>query len=134
MDDTQTDFLVVDCFSVTQLFETADNMYILPPHRFTVYVMGIALGYVLRKCKDLQLSKIQLNLGWLISTLSLLLAFFGPAPMGDIDYKFNSIHAAHYAGLAPILWCFFFGWIILTSQLGYKSKLNELNSWQVRSD
>ena len=36
-------------FRITQLFETADNMYTLPVHRATVYIMGILLGYYLRK-------------------------------------------------------------------------------------
>lgn len=98
-------------------------MYIMPPHRFTVYAMGIILGYVIRMCKDLKLTNSQLKIGWYLSTASVLLAFFGPAPMGDIDYKFNSTHAAHYAAFAPIGWCVFFGWIILVSQLGYRSEM-----------
>lgn len=44
--------------------------------------------------------------------------------MGDISYKFNPTHAAHYAAFAPIAWCMFFGWLILISQLGYHSKFN----------
>lgn len=107
--------------SIKQLFETADKMYINPPHRFTVYAMGIVLGYTLRMFKDIKLTKSQLKVGWYCSTASLLLAFFGPAPMGDIDYEFNSIHAAHYAAFAPIAWCIFFGWIIFVAQLGHKS-------------
>lgn len=116
-------FIGIFTFSIKQLFETADRMYINPPHRFTVYAMGIGLGYILRMMKDLKLSERQLKVGWYLSTASVLLAFFGPAPMGDIDYKFNSTHAAHYAAFAPIAWCLFFGWIILVSQLGYKSSL-----------
>lgn len=100
-------------------------MYTQPPHRFTVYAMGLLLGYVLRKFKDAKLSKIQLRVGWYVTTASLLCAFFGPAPMSDISYKYNVTHAAHYAGLAPIAWCMFFGWLILSTQLGYQSKLNE---------
>lgn len=53
-------------------------MYTLPPHRFTVYAMGMMLGYVLRKFKDMKLSNTQLKIGWYVSTTSLLLAFFGP--------------------------------------------------------
>lgn len=64
--------------SVQQLFKTADLMYTLPPHRFTVYAMGMMLGYVLRKFKDLKLSKTHLKIGWYVSTVCLLLAFFGP--------------------------------------------------------
>lgn len=115
-------YLIFIC-SVKQLFETADRMYINPPHRFTVYAMGIGLGYILRMFGDTKLTSSQIKVGWYLSTLSLMLAFFGPAPMGDIDYKFDATQAAHYAAFAPILWNIFFGWIIVVSQLGYKSRL-----------
>ena len=109
---------------MTQLFDTAGKTYILPPHRFTVYAMGILLGYILRKYKDIKLTQTQLTMGWYISTGLLLSAFCAPAPMGTMGYKFNPTHAAHYAAFAPIGWCLFFAWIIFTSQLGYKSKEN----------
>ncbi|KAL7028534.1 hypothetical protein ACKWTF_005883 [Chironomus riparius] len=111
--------------SVQQLFKIADLMYILPPHRFTVYAMGIILGCFLRKFKDIKLSKRQIKIGWCVSTAAMLISFFGPAPMGDISYKFNATHAAHYAAFAPIGWCLFFAWMILTSHLGYKSLLKD---------
>lgn len=120
------------CFfpnSVQQLFKTADLMYILPPHRFTVYAMGIILGYFLRQFKDIKLSKRQIKIGWYISTAAMLISFFGPAPMGDISYKFNATHASYYAAFAPIGWCLFFAWMILTSHLGYKSILKETSSF-----
>lgn len=118
-------------FSVQQLFETADRMYINPPHRFTVYAMGIGLGYVLRMFKDMKLSKSQIRIGWYFSIGCFMLAFFGPAMMGDIDYKFNATHAAHYAAFAPIAWCIFFGWIILVSQLGHESKCEDKEDFTV---
>lgn len=108
--------------SVKKLFETADRMYINPPHRFTVYAMGLGLGYALRMFKNLKLTEKQLTIGWYLCIASFVAAFFGPAPMGDIDYKYNATHAALYAAFAPIAWCFFFGWIIFVSELGYKSE------------
>lgn len=108
--------------SVKKLFETADRMYIMPHHRFTVYAMGIGLGYALRMFRSVKLSASQLKIGWYLSVTSLLLAFFGPAPMGDIDYKYDAMEASNYAAFAPILWCIFFGWIILVAELGYTSE------------
>lgn len=110
-----------------QLFETADRMYTNPPHRFTVYAMGIGLGYILRFFKDTKLTSGQLKFGWYFSIASILLAFFGPAPMGDIEYSYNATHAANYAAFAPIAWCIFFGWVILVSEWGYKSKREMLS-------
>lgn len=109
--------------SVKKLFETADRMYIIPHHRFTVYAMGIGLGYTLRMFKNMKLTQSQLKIGWYLSVASLLLAFFGPAPMGDIDYKYDATQASNYAAFAPIGWCIFFGWIIFSSELGNKSEL-----------
>lgn len=48
--------------SVSQLFDTADFMYTLPAHRITVYIMGVLLGYVLRTCKDMKLTKVVFEL------------------------------------------------------------------------
>lgn len=97
-------------------------MYILPAHRITVYIMGILLGYVLRTYKDLKLTKTQLKIGWYVNTALVMAAFFGPAPMGSINYIYDPIHAAAYAAFAPIAWCSFFAWVIFTSHLGYRSK------------
>uniref|UniRef100_A0A336N027 CSON009625 protein n=1 Tax=Culicoides sonorensis TaxID=179676 RepID=A0A336N027_CULSO len=105
--------------SVSQLFDTADFMYILPAHRLTVYIMGVLLGYFLRIYKHKQLTNAQLRIGWWASVILLLISFFGPAPMGSINYQYNSTHAAIYAALSPIGWCCFFAWVIFTSHLGY---------------
>lgn len=43
---------------VQQLFDTADKMYILPPHRVTVYIMGLFTGYILRKYNNVVLTKV----------------------------------------------------------------------------
>lgn len=97
-------------------------MYILPPYRFTVYAIGIALGYVLRQSKGVRLTKLQLNLGWLLATAGLFATLFMSSMMSIFNYKYDIIHAAFYSSLAPIPWCFFFAWTIYTAQLGYRSK------------
>lgn len=85
--------------------------------------MGVLLGYGLRKYKDQKISDSHLRLGWVIGVACLLLSTFGPAPMGRIDYEYNSTHAAIYAAFAPVAWCLFFGWAVFVSHLGYKSRL-----------
>ncbi|GAB0089047.1 uncharacterized protein DMENIID0001_035260 [Sergentomyia squamirostris] len=116
--------------SISQLFDTANYMYILPAHRATVYAMGVLLGYVLRRYKNISLTPTQLKIGWYSNTALMLVAFFGPAPMGSIGYEYNPTHAAHYAAFAPIAWCSFFAWIIFTSHLGYESLLSRFLSWE----
>lgn len=116
--------------SVKQLFDTADNMYILPYYRLTVYLMGVMLGYSCRAFKHIRLTPNQLRLGWYVSSFLLALAFFGPAPMGSIHYEYNAFHAANYAAFSPIAWCIFFSWVVFTSHLGYKNTLVNLLSWR----
>lgn len=105
-------------------------MYILPAHRLTVYIMGVLLGYVLRRTKGMQLSREQLRIGWYINVALVVAAFFGPAPMGSIDYQYNSTHAANYAAFAPIAWCSFFAWIIFTSHLGHDTWISRFFAWR----
>lgn len=97
-------------------------MYILPPYRFTVYSIGIVLGYLLRKHKGTRLTKNQLNLGWLLVSVLFLATFFACSMMSVYNYKFDVVDAALFSSVAPIPWCLFFAWVIYTSQLGYKSK------------
>ncbi|KAH8289379.1 hypothetical protein KR054_004399 [Drosophila jambulina] len=116
--------------NIQRLFRTADYMYSFPPHRSTVYIMGILLGYVLRKYQNARLSRLQLRLGWLVATICVLASLLGPAPMGDINYVYNSTHAAIYAAFAPIAWCLFFSWIVFVSHNGYRNKLTKLFAWR----
>ncbi|KAH8305318.1 hypothetical protein KR044_002142, partial [Drosophila immigrans] len=116
--------------NIQRLFRTADYMYSFPPHRSTVYIMGILLGYALRKFQGVKLTPLQLRLGWLAATVCVLASLLGPAPMGDINYIYNSTHAAIYAAFAPIAWCLFFSWVVFVSHNGYKNKLTELFSWR----
>lgn len=97
-------------------------MYILPPYRFTVYFIGIALGYVLRVYKDIKLSRSQLNIGWFLATLGLFGTLGLSSLMSVYNYKFDALDGAYYASVAPIPWCLFFAWVIYTAHLGYKSK------------
>ncbi|KAK4880106.1 hypothetical protein RN001_008252 [Aquatica leii] len=103
--------------SIEQLFDTADNMYILPIHRVTVYIMGMLLAYLLLEYKQIQFSKMQLRVGDALALFSFCVAFFGPSFMGSINYTYNPVDAAWYAAFAPIFWCFTFAWIIFTSHI-----------------
>lgn len=115
--------------SIEQLFNTADYMYILPPHRLTVYIMGIFLGYLLRNSKHIILKPAQIHIGNILALVSFVASFIGPAFMGSIDYIYQPVHAAWYAAFAPILWCFTFAWIIFTSHLGYQSRMGRIFSF-----
>lgn len=97
-------------------------MYILPPHRFTVYAIGMLLGYTLRKTKALSFSKLQMRIAFFVTLLLFTASFVVPFPMGAIDYKFNPLHAALFAAFAPIGVVIFPATVILLAQKGYESK------------
>lgn len=99
-------------------------MYILPPYRFTVYGIGIYLGYMLRKYKDFRFTMPQLNFGWLVASLGIISTLYFSSYQGGFTYKFNPTHAALFSAIAPIPWCLFFAWVIFTSQLKYRSECN----------
>uniref|UniRef100_A0A1B0ADW6 Uncharacterized protein n=1 Tax=Glossina pallidipes TaxID=7398 RepID=A0A1B0ADW6_GLOPL len=116
--------------NIKRLFRTADYMYSFPPMRSTVYIMGIFLGYILRMYPKVKLSNTQLRLGWFAALACVVASVLGPAPMGDINYKYNSTHAAIYAAFAPIAWCLFFCWIVFVSHNGYKNRITRFFSWR----
>lgn len=97
-------------------------MYILPAHRLTVYIIGILLGYVLRNTQKVKLDKVQIRIGDALAMVLFCVAFFGPAFMGNMEYKYNPTDAAWYAAFAPITWCFSFAWIIYKSHFGHEGK------------
>lgn len=114
----------ISLLRVQRLFKTADYMYTLPLHRSSVYMLGILLGYTLRKWRHIKLSPNQLRVGWFLSTICFFGTIFGPAPMGDITYTYDPLHAGYYAAFAPITWCLIFMWMVFTSHIGYGSKYN----------
>jgi hypothetical protein len=97
-------------------------MYILPIYRFTVYAMGIILGYLLRKHVNIKLSNSQLILGWIVTTTLFILTLAASSMMSVYDYSFSSVDAGLFSSIAPIPFCLFFAWMIYTAHLGYKSR------------
>ncbi|XP_001603690.2 O-acyltransferase like protein [Nasonia vitripennis] len=105
--------------SIRQLFDTANFSYILPSHRLTVYILGVGVGYLLRKLpKNYKINDTLIRVGWFLSILMFMGAFFGPAGMGDIDYVYNPVHAATYNAFAPIGWCAVFIWVTFLAHTG----------------
>lgn len=106
-------------FRVSKLFDVASMMYIIPPYRFTVYAMGIILGYYLRKYKDVKLTRKQVLTGWFITCLN----FIATIMMCAFSVTYDPISASFFAAIAPITWCLIFCWIIFAAQAGRKSKI-----------
>lgn len=107
-----------------QLTKTSEKMYGLPTHRFTIYAIGILSGYFLRKYPNLSLSKFQYHIGSILTSALMFFAVFGASLMSIPGYEYNNIDAANYIAFTPIMYGIFFSWLILTAQLGYKSKIH----------
>ncbi|XP_076389928.1 nose resistant to fluoxetine protein 6 isoform X2 [Megachile rotundata] len=118
--------------SIKQLFETANYSYTLPSHRLTVYILGISVGYLLRYLpRDYKMNKTSVQIGWIVCTIMFCLAFFGPAHMGSISYKYNAVDAAMYNAFAPIGWCAIFAWVIIMHYTGNTNGwLSRFLSWK----
>lgn len=108
--------------SLSKIAEVADRMYIIPPFRFTVYSMGMLLGYSLRRYKDFRPTPLQARIGWIVGFLSFLITLTVSIAMNYPDYKYNKFEAALYASFAPPAWCMFSAWIIFISEKGCNSR------------
>lgn len=120
-------FNSLKCFCrISKLYEIASQMYILPYYRFSVYAIGLMLGYLLRKNTKVKLSDAQLYFGWLINSILFVITVCASSLMSAYDYTFSSFEAALFSSIAPIPVCLFFAWMIYTAHLGYKSMVKFL--------
>lgn len=104
-------------FRVSKMLESANFMYIVPPYRFTVYAIGILLGYFLHLFKNRTLSDLQLKLGWIAALGSLVITI--AICFRNITYTpFND---AMFAGIGSVTICMFYSWVIFVARLGHKS-------------
>lgn len=110
-------FVLLSAFRVSKMHESADFMYIIAPYRFSVYAMGILLGFVLHKFQNSRLTQKQLNLGWL-SAIACMIATVAICMLNQTYTPFND---AMFAGIGSITFCAFFAWIIFAAHLGHKS-------------
>jgi hypothetical protein len=108
--------------SLSKIAEVADRMYIIPPYRFTVYAIGMLLGYTLRRYKHHQPTPMQVKTGWTLGFLSFLITLIVSIRMNFPDYKYNRLESALYAAFAPPTWCLFSAWIIYISEKGSNSE------------
>ncbi|XP_071452991.1 nose resistant to fluoxetine protein 6-like [Hetaerina americana] len=117
--------------SVSQLFATANNSYILPTHRLTSYLFGIGIGFYLRRMeKNLTLSKVQVFFGWCISLAMGMWAMMGPTQTTNLNYVYKEHEAAFYMAFSPIMWCIFVGWVIFATTTGYGGFFGKFLSWK----
>lgn len=111
---------------LSKLVETGTLMYTKPTHRFTVYGIGLIVGFVLFKFKDFKMSKRHYVLGWILSSLMFYVMVASAVQMINIDGEYDHVMHASFAALAPIFYCLPVAWIIFSSQMGYTSNFLSL--------
>lgn len=110
---------------LTNLLATANHLYTLPTHRFTVYGIGLLLGFVLRKYKEIKLSNLQFTVGQIFNGALIIIVIASGWTMTGIDVRYNAMMHSLYAAFCPILYCFHVGWIIFSSIHGKDSKFHQ---------
>ncbi|XP_053600049.1 nose resistant to fluoxetine protein 6 [Plodia interpunctella] len=91
--------------SVQKLLDAARFSYILPTHRATIYLIGVAMAYFMRNNKlNLALSKNQVRLLWLTCLSLAAVTIVSPYRMGLEGYQYEHTPAALFSALSPILW------------------------------
>lgn len=107
-----------------KLVDTANLLYTKPTHRFTVYGIGILLGYLLLKFKSLQMSRRQYLIGSFLNFLLIVAMWTNGRWMISLNGEYNKFLHAAFAAFAPIFYCVPIAWVIVTAQLGFKSNFS----------
>ena len=107
---------------LSKLLATANHLYTLPTHRFTVYGIGLILGFALRKYNTIKLSKSQFVVGQILNGISLMILLTCGLEMTGLNVPYNVMLHSLYAAFAPIVYCLHVAWIIYSSQQGHSSE------------
>lgn len=107
---------------LSKLLETANLLYTLPTHRFTVYGIGLLLGFVLRRYNTTRPSKTQFIVGEIVNGVLLTIVVACGVAMTGIDVNYNAMLHSLYAAFMPIVYCARVAWIIFSSHQGHKSE------------
>jgi hypothetical protein len=100
-------------FRMRRQYETTDLTYIIPAHRATVYIMGIALGFVLHYCgRDFKLKKVCVRFGVICVitvniSVSCVVIAYGPQWFGGIFFQLHGRTVSHTVTEQPLQACCF---------------------------
>uniref|UniRef100_A0A0A9W997 Nose resistant to fluoxetine protein 6 n=2 Tax=Lygus hesperus TaxID=30085 RepID=A0A0A9W997_LYGHE len=105
--------------------------------KFTSYVVGIFLGYLLFKIRDgkidFKMNKVTNMVLWLGTAGIMLFAVFGGFPCFQLDYDYekNKFYSAFYIGFYRLFWGIGLFWIILACDNGWGGPVNGILSWEI---
>ncbi|KAG5684660.1 hypothetical protein PVAND_013878 [Polypedilum vanderplanki] len=114
---------------LSKLIATANHLYTLPTHRFTVYGIGLLLGFILIKYNDIKLKTHHVLIGNTISALAMILIVKTSVKMTGLEVIYDRNMHGLFAAFAPILACIPVAWIILASQNGHTNAVIRFLQW-----
>ena len=105
----------------------ADN-YIVPWCRFQPYAVGIIVGMLLHKTREIgyKMNRIVTAGCWILATCLGLSVIYGLDPLG----QHNAVENATYGGLNRLAWAVAVGWLIFACSRGYGGWINTFLSWE----
>lgn len=93
-------------------------------HRATPFLIGIALGVIIKEFGKVQLPKGVTACGWISTLTSFVWCFYKPSNLSHKDYQYDPSAAAQYSALAPLLFSLGIAWIIFACHNDASWKLN----------
>ncbi|VEN47799.1 unnamed protein product [Callosobruchus maculatus] len=116
---------------ISRMFKTADLSYILPTHRATIYLTGVALAYILRYTSNpSRLSQLHRLILWMLTYVLFISTWVGPTNMASIGFHYNKLNAALYAAVSPITFGFAVSYIIYAVDRNFGNWFGPLLTWR----
>jgi len=109
---------------LSQLYRTFNLSLAATLHRTTPYMVGIALGILVKEFGKVQLPKGVLTSGWVSSLVAFIWCFYTPSNLSHKDYQYDPSSAAQYSALAPLMWSLCIAWIIFVCNAEQCAQLN----------
>ena len=109
------------------------EFYVVPWCRFQPYLVGLGLGYLLHKTRDLQklpLNPVSVTWLWAMAVLMGTLVIYGLVPyQKDPTMEASTMTRALYGGLHRLVWALALSWVILACVKGVGGPANSILSW-----
>ncbi|XP_076316375.1 nose resistant to fluoxetine protein 6-like [Tachypleus tridentatus] len=116
-------------FDVERVRDMNDYIHYMPYIHLSPYCIGLTMGYILLKYKNVKMKPATVIMGWIVTTISCAAVIFGAydwingvTPNVVIGLLYASVHRSVFAlGLA---------WITFASVNGYGGPVNAFLSWK----
>ncbi|XP_058797503.1 nose resistant to fluoxetine protein 6-like [Phymastichus coffea] len=116
--------------NTTIVMEIFHDIYEIPYHRATAWLVGIFWGYEVA-IHDRQLNRWNVVAGWLTAIVSFAFCAFGTRSFMDPHYEYNAAWETFFSVVSRPLWAFGVCWIIYASTKNCAGPLSSLLSFRI---